>query len=126
MGAVAFLADMNISPVSVARLKERGWDIIRSSDLLPATASDDEILETARRMERVVITFDLDFSGILALGGHRKPSLVTLRLSLGDPDTITSRLLAVVPGLERKFEQGIVATIEDDRVRIRDLPLASE
>ncbi|WP_298915798.1 DUF5615 family PIN-like protein [uncultured Nostoc sp.] len=42
------LADMNISPQTVAALQGEGWDIIRVSDVLPATTSDLKILEFAR------------------------------------------------------------------------------
>ncbi|MEH1831469.1 MAG: DUF5615 family PIN-like protein [Nostoc sp.] len=46
---IKLLADMNISPQTVAALQGEGWDIIRVSDVLPATTSDLEILEFARR-----------------------------------------------------------------------------
>ncbi len=82
----SLLADMNLSPVTVNSLREEGWDILRVSSLLAANASDAEILELARRQDRVVVTQDLDFSALLALGGHARPSLVTLRLSNTDPE----------------------------------------
>ena len=56
-----FLADMNISPKTVGALQQRGWDIIRVSEVLPMDAADDEILEFARASRRVVVTQDLDF-----------------------------------------------------------------
>ncbi|MEH2389421.1 MAG: DUF5615 family PIN-like protein [Nostoc sp.] len=92
---------MNISPQTVAALQGKGWDIIRVSDVLPATTSDLEILEFARQENRVVITQDLDFSMLLALGGYNQPSLVTLRLSLTDPDIITKRLMNTIPQVEQ-------------------------
>jgi predicted nuclease of predicted toxin-antitoxin system len=61
---------MNLSPITVDALQREGWDIVLVSTLLPATASDLEILNLARRDERVIITQDLDFSAFLALGGH--------------------------------------------------------
>lgn len=42
--SLRFLADMNLSPMTVAALQQEGWDIVRVSALLPATASDAEIL----------------------------------------------------------------------------------
>jgi hypothetical protein len=42
---------------------------------------------------------DLDFSALLALGGYDQPSLITLRLAMSDPETVTRRLLGVLPGL---------------------------
>ena len=71
------LADMNISPLSVDALRREEWDILRVSDLLKVNATDTEILALARQQNRVVITQDLDFSTLLALGGYNQPSLIT-------------------------------------------------
>ncbi len=83
------LADMNISPKTVEVLGQQGWDIVRISQFLPVDASDQKILKFARQEGRVIITQDLDFSALLALGGYNRPSLITMRLSVSDPETIT-------------------------------------
>ncbi|MFQ5419588.1 MAG: DUF5615 family PIN-like protein [Anaerolineae bacterium] len=76
-----FLTDMNLSPLTVEDLEKDGYDITRVTNLLPADAADSEILDMARQQGMVVITQDLDFSALLALGGNDRPSLVTLRLT---------------------------------------------
>jgi len=86
---IRFLANMNISPKTVAALQQYGWEIVRVSDILPVNATDEEILELARRQDRVMVTQDLDFSALLALGGYDRPSLITLRLSTFDPEMVT-------------------------------------
>ncbi len=123
MAEVRFLADMNISPQTVESLRRRGWDIVRVSNLLPFDSTDQEILELARREEMIVITQDLDFSMLLALGGYHRPSLITLRLSVSDPEMITTRLLESLPQLQKPLQQGCAATVEDKAVRIRILPI---
>lgn len=105
---------MNISPKSVDALRRQGWDIVRVSEFLPVDASDEEILNFARQEGRVVVTQDLDFSAVLALGGHDRPSLITLRLSLSDPDSVTQKLREVAPRVEESLQEGSVVTIEDD------------
>jgi len=120
---VRLLADMNISPKTVDALQRRGWDIIRVSDILPMDAEDEEILDLARLEGRVVITQDLDFSTLLALGGYDQPSLVTLRLAISDPETVTRRLLDVLPGLEEVLRKGCAVTVDDVTVRVRKLPI---
>lgn len=47
MTALRFLADMNVSPKTVAALAGRGWDIVRVSDVLPVDASDEDVLSFA-------------------------------------------------------------------------------
>lgn len=114
---------MNISPKSVDALRRQGWNIVRVSEFLPLDASDEKILNFARQEGRVVVTQDLDFSAVLALGGHSTPSLITLRLSLSDPDSVTEKLREVAPQVEKSLQEGSVVTIEDVAVRIRKLPI---
>lgn len=123
MSELRFLADMNISPQTVLALQQHGWDIIRVSQILAANASDMEILDVARRENQVVITQDLDFSMLLAVGGHQRPSLITLRLSTTDPETVTRRLLQIFDQVEESVESGCAVTVEDTQVRIRRLPI---
>lgn len=70
-----------------------------------------------------MVTQDLDFSALLALGGHSRPSLITLRLTDTDPEFVTSRLLEVLPQVEEKLADGCVVVIQDVSVRIRMLPI---
>lgn len=123
MNNLRFLADVHISPLTVAALKFQGYDILRSTDLLLATAADVDILELARVEGRIIITQDLDFSMLIAVGKYNQPSLVTLRLSSAKPDVITQRLLEVLPQLEEELTQGSALTIDDNSVRIRKLPI---
>ena len=120
-----FLADMNLSPSTVADLASGGIDIVRISSLLPVNASDKEILDLARSAGRVVITHDVDFYALLALGGYDRPSLVTLRLLDTDPDLVTQRLRQVLPKIEEALCKGSAITIDDESVRVRELPIRS-
>jgi predicted nuclease of predicted toxin-antitoxin system len=114
---------MNISPKTVEALRRQGWNIIRVSEILPADVSDQEILESARQEDRIVITQDLDFSALLALGGYHSPSLITLRLSVSDPETVTRRLLDTPLRIEQALREGCAVTIEDVTMRVRKLPI---
>ncbi len=71
--ALKLLADMNLSPLTVAALKADGYDIARVSSLLPATTADSVILHLARQQEMVIVTQDLDFSTLLASGISHQP-----------------------------------------------------
>ena len=117
------LADMNLSPLTVAALQADGYDITRVSSLLPATTSDANILELARQRGMVVVTQDLDFSTLLALGGHSRPSLVTLRLTHTEPEFVTERLQQVLPQIEQHLAAGCAITVGDVAIRIRNLPI---
>jgi len=60
---------------------------------------------------------------LLALGGYDRPSLISLRLSVSDPETITRRLLEVFPQIEQALQEGYAVTIDDVVVRVRRLPI---
>ena len=77
----------------------------------------------ASQLGRVVLTQDLGFSGILAKAGLSKPSLVSLRLSDPRVANVNRRLQQVLSTLEEDVAEGIIATVEDDKVRIRRLPV---
>ncbi|MBD2113122.1 MULTISPECIES: DUF5615 family PIN-like protein [Cyanophyceae] len=123
MSNLRFIADVHVSPLTVTALKLQRYDIVRSTDLLPATAADAEILEFARVDGRIVVTQDLDFSMLVALSKQSQPSLITLRLSSAKPDVVTQKLLEVLPTLESELTEGVAVTINDDTVRIRKLPM---
>lgn len=119
----SLLANMNVSPQTVSDLCAAGWDTIRIPQLLPPTATDEEILEAARIDNRAVVTQDLDFSTLLALSGYTRPSLITVRTSHSDPAFVTQRLLDTLPHVEQELLQGYVITIEDVSYRMRALPI---
>ena len=52
---------MNISPLTVAHLKDRGWDILRVSEVMDQSTKDLVILGYAREYDKIIITQDLDF-----------------------------------------------------------------
>jgi len=121
--SLRFIADMNLSPLTVNDLRRDGWEIVRVSDFLPADASDDKILAWTRSQDSVLITQDLDFSTLLALAGFSRPSLITLRLSNTDPGVVTSRLRRIIAQIEQALREGSAVTVDDISVRIRRLPI---
>lgn len=124
MNNLRLIADVHISPLTVADLKAQGYDIVRTTDLLPPTASDAKILELARLENRIVVTQDLDFSMLIALGKYDQPSLITLRLSSAQPSLIAQKLLDILPQLKHELLEGVALTINDKSIRIRKLPIS--
>lgn len=71
----------------------------------------------------VVITHDLDFSGILAATKGTKPSVVQIRALVLAPEIIGKRIVAALRRTVDDLEAGALLTIDTDRSRIRLLPL---
>ena len=126
MPELSFLANMNISPLTVEELRKLGWNIVRIPEVMDRKSKDVDILAYARNHNKVVITQDLDFSMILAIGGYTKPSLINLRLENAKPDFVTLRIIDVISVMERELKQGVVVTIDETSARYRDLPIQSE
>lgn len=126
MPELEFLANMNISPLTVEQLKQLGWNIVRVSEVMDRRSKDMEILTYARENNKVVITQDLDFSMLLAVGGYEKPSVINLRLENVKPDFVTSRVIEVVSEMEKELEEGIVASVDEVSARYRNLPIKLE
>lgn len=101
-----------------------GHEAIRSIEVLPEEAPDQEIIGYAVATGRVILTEDLDFSDIIALSGATRPSLITLRLTDASAGNVNRILEAALPALEGLVAAGILATVEDERVRIRELPVS--
>lgn len=123
MPRLEFLANMNISPLTVEGLRKIGWNIIRVSEILDKKAKDIEILTYAQDHNKVVITQDLDFSSLLAVRGFKKPSVINLRFGNARPDFVTDRLIEIVGEMEKELEEGIVISVDETSVRYRNLPI---
>ena len=123
MPRLEFLANMNISPLTVEGLRKIGWNIIRVSEILDKRTKDIEILTYAQDHNKVVITQDLDFSTLLAVRGFRKPSVINLRFGNARPDFVMDRITEIVVEMEKELEEGIVISVDETSARYRNLPI---
>ena len=125
MPDLAFIADMNISPLTVDELRKKGWDIVRVSEIMSVKTKDIEILIFAKKNNKVLISQDLDFSMLLAVGGYQKPSVINLRLNNAKPNFITMRIIEIVYEMEKELREGIVVSVDETSARFRNLPISS-
>ena len=123
MSEIEFIANMNISPLTVNELRKLGWNIVRVSEIMSPKAKDIEILNFARTHNKVLITQDIDFSVLLAVGGYEKPSVINLRVENAKPDFITRRIIEVVSEMKKELEEGVVVSVDEISARYRNLPL---
>lgn len=117
------LADVGVSKTTVHVLREQGHDVLSLIEQRLERLSDAEILEKAKREACIVVTFDLDFADLLALGAHKLPSVIIFRLHTQTPSSVTPRLLQVLDECGKDLVAGAIITVEDSRYRLRRLPL---
>jgi predicted nuclease of predicted toxin-antitoxin system len=121
---VKFLADMGVSPRTVAYLCERGHEAIRLDALGMERATDATVVTYAAREGRIILTCDLDYPEIIALAHAQSPSLIVFRLQDEAADNINRLLERFLPEVESQLLGGAIVTVEDDRIRVRLLPIA--
>jgi predicted nuclease of predicted toxin-antitoxin system len=119
------LADAGVSPKTVAFLKQLGHEATHVRDHGLQRAADNELVERARADGSVLVTFDLDFGDILALGVLNKPSVIIFRLADERADSVNQRLAVVLAERRVDLESGALILVEDTRYRVRKLPIGS-
>ncbi|OPX25073.1 MAG: hypothetical protein B1H02_02230 [Candidatus Latescibacteria bacterium 4484_107] len=117
------LADVHISPITVAELQASGYEIHRVTEVLPAYASDAEIIERARHEESVIVTQDLDFSALIAQSGLNHPSVISLRVGDAKPQVSSRILKTALPLIEGDLLEGAIVSLEETQFRVRKLPI---
>lgn len=117
------VADLHISPRTVDCLRQLGHDVVRVMEALSPKASDEDIVAYAVASGRVILTQDLDFSALIALRVRSSPSLISLRLTTSRIEHVNAVLAQSLPLLEEDVRTGVIASVEDHRIRRRRLPL---
>lgn len=115
-----FLADENLPRPVVQRLREAGLEVRAVQEDLPG-ATDAEVLQTAAREGRVLLTFDKDFGELAFRWGLPAASgVIPLRVpptSWGATAQLILDLLA-----SRASWEGSFAVVEATRLRVVPLP----
>ena len=118
-----FLADMGVSMTVVQALREQNYDVIHLREQRLQRLPDPTILIKAKQETRIILTFDLDFSELLAISRENLPSVIIFRLQKTIPNFVADRLLKSLPLYKENLIQGAILIIEDSRYRLRHLPI---
>jgi len=118
-----FLANMGISPDTVKFLRDLGYEAAHLHEEGLDRLPDPDILRKARREGYVLLTSDLDFGELLAHSGEALPSVVIFRLSSMRPESINLHLAKVIERFGPDLERGVIASVTDRRIRVRQLPI---
>ena len=117
------LIDMNLSPEWVEALAADGLDSVHWSKIGSSSASDKELMAWAKSNGHIVLTHDLDFGAILAATNADAPSVVQLRFQDLAPSHAKQLVVKVLHDYRRELEQGALISLDEDKERVRILPL---
>ncbi len=118
-----FLADMGISPKTVAFLRSLGHDAIHLHEEGLDRLPDPAILTKARLEGRVLLTHDLGFGELVAAAGEHLPSVIIFRLHNMRPENVNRHLNLVLDNHREALEQGAIISVTELRIRVRLLPI---
>jgi predicted nuclease of predicted toxin-antitoxin system len=109
------LADENIPKKALETLKQQGIDIVSVADF--STGLDDkDVIKTAIRENRIIVTFDKDFGELIVKRRLKPPGLILLRLTEISSPEVAGRIKDLI---ERRIVlDGNIIVVQDDRVRV--------
>jgi len=118
-----FLADMGISPNTVAMLRGLGYDALHLHEQGLDRLQDPLILQKARDEGRILLTHDLDFGELIAASGARLPTIVVFRLRNMRPERVNRYLDGILNQHGEALKQGAIISVTEGQIRVRLLPI---
>jgi predicted nuclease of predicted toxin-antitoxin system len=118
-----FLCDMGVSRKVSEWLRCQGHESSHLGEEGLARLPNGQIFTKAIAEKRIVLTLDLDFGEIAALAGDRATSVVVFRLQNTRAEHVIERLSVVLHRASELLERGAIVTVEESRLRIRELPI---
>jgi predicted nuclease of predicted toxin-antitoxin system len=114
---------MGISLEVVRWLRDEGHDAVHLREQSLERSADREVFSKALIEDRVILTFDLDFSEIAALSKSAPAKVIVFRLRNTRATNVIGRLSAVLMDSRVEFDRGAVVSVEENRHRVRLLPV---
>ncbi|CAN5216727.1 hypothetical protein BH09BAC1_BH09BAC1_26240 [soil metagenome] len=117
------LLDVNMPSDLAVALQQRGHIARHAAKAGFPKATDIELIEIARLQDETIITHDLDFGQLLAFTGYSQPSVIIFRIHHINARLFENLLVLNWDLIEEPLRNGALIIIEEEKIRIRKLPL---
>lgn len=117
------LLDQGLPRTAASLLREAGIEAVHVGEIGYASADDVNMLEYGREHGFTIVTLDADFHALLALSRASDPSVIRIRIEGLRGAALASLLRTILQLWGEELESGAVVTAQEERLRIRRLPL---
>ena len=114
-----FLADENISPISVAFLRRLGFDVLHVREVGLKRKPDCEIMGYALKEGRILITLDKDFADIRNYPPGTHAGIIRMRLPFPSPQAVNACLGLLLKQIPEQDLLGNLVITDGEKYRIR-------
>ena len=118
-----FLLDMPVSALLLDVLHAYGHEGVHAHQIGKDRAPDIELLNIARREDRIIITADLDFPKLLALSLSEGPGIILFRCGNYSDVEMCELLERVLKRVPTEVMENSICVVDKKRIRITRLPL---
>jgi predicted nuclease of predicted toxin-antitoxin system len=118
-----FLLDMPVSALLLDVLNTHGHEGIHAYQIGKDRAPDIELLEIARRENRIIITADLDFPRLLALSLATGPGTILFRGGNYSDVEMCKLLERVLEKVLPEVLESSICVVDKSRIRVARLPI---
>ena len=117
-----FLIDQDVYAITVRFLRNLGHDVITAGEIGLSRASDSDLLRKAEEQDRILITRDRDYGGLVFVEGLGR-GVIYLRMLPSDQTEVHEELALILKTYhEDKLKEAFVV-VESGRHRFRRLPM---
>jgi predicted nuclease of predicted toxin-antitoxin system len=116
------LVDQDIYKITIDYLREWGHDLLTVKEIGLQQASDDDLLKKAQGENRLFITRDKGFGGLVFLNKVLSTGVILLRMTPGSAEEEHRELLRLLGEHGEDELKKAFCVVEPHRHRIRHLP----
>mgnify|MGYP003444852281 FL=1 len=113
------LADNDVYKITVDFLRQHGHDVVNAKELGLNKASDKELLEKAKIMDRLFITRDKDFGMLFFLKKELCSGVIYLKITPSTINEVHDELQKILEKYTEKDLETAFCVVEPHRYRIR-------
>ena len=115
------IADQDVYKITIDKLTDLGHDIVTAKSLDLHKASDEELLQAAKKANRLLITRDKDFGELLFLSKKESAGVILLRGDFKNFEKVHDELQKLLHEQKEAVLKRSLSVVEPKRYRIRHL-----